>query len=307
MLNKISSIRKLPNYQKERVYLINKISDDNAFFLFNDLLTFAQRVEKNSGSMLSTEFLDFYPCLNIQSIENDSSFKEGNFDFLCLKSEDADLVLSFINLCKSYLNDKTMEFNDFIEGMIELFQLPKRESKLNAVGLFGELAVIKRIYESKEVDLTKGWHLSGAYSRYDFSFDGFNVEVKTTTSDTTNYLIKHSQLFGKTNNYICLVRIEKVENGGQSLKELINEMQNAEPYSRNVKFQISLKKELNKTFDPDVLRERYELKDIYFFLNKRLDTIKGIPSCITEIEYRYDFDISDAEDENEFIKENFNK
>lgn len=307
MFQKISLIKKSPNYLKERVYLLDKKTDANGFFLFNGMLTFAQKVDYSKESILSTEYLDYYPSLNVKSIENDSSFEEGFYDFLYLKSEDADLMINFITLCNAYLKDSTVSFGEFIRGMIELFQLPKRESKLNTIGLFGELSLIKNTYINHLVDLTKGWHLSGAYSRYDFSFGNNNLEVKTTTNDSTNYLIKHSQLFNGGNNYICLIRIEKVDSGGDSLKDLIYEMQNSSPFCNNIKFQIALSKELKKTFDSDTLNERFVFKDAFFFHNSKLETIKNIPSCISEIEYRYDFDVSESVDEKVFLTDVFKK
>ena len=220
-----------------------------------------------------------------------------------LKTDDKDLIASFVALCRAYVKDGSVSFNDFIVGMIDLFQLPKRESKLNAIGLFGELYLIKTIFDNYKVDFTSGWHLSGAFSIYDFSFAKFNLEIKTSTADSTSYLIKHSQLFNENKNYIGLVRLEKVDKGGMCLNELIEIMKNESPFAENVRFQIALQKELKKSFDIDVLEDRYNYKTAYFFENNKLDTIKQIPLCITEIEYRYDFDVTESFSLNDFIEE----
>lgn len=301
MLERIRSIKQMSNFRSDRVFLIEKIDDKNGFFLFEDKLTFARLSETNSGTNLATSMLDYYPCVNLKSVENDPSFQEGYFDFLVLKTDDSDLITSFVALCRAYVKDGSVSFNDFIVGMIDLFQLPKRESKLNAIGLFGELYLIKVIYDSCKKDFTNGWHLSGAFSRYDFSFTKFNLEIKTSTADSTNYLIKHSQLFNDSKNYIGLIRLERVDTGGTSLKELIETMKNESPFAENVRFQIALQKELKKSFDVDVLEDRYNYKSAYFFENDKLDTIGQIPFCITEIEYRYDFDITDSLSLEEFV------
>lgn len=303
MLERIRSIKQTSNFRSDRVFLIEKIDGKNGFFLFEDKLTFARLSETNSGTNLATSMLDYFPCVNLKSVENDPSFQEGYFDFLVLKTDDSDLIASFVALCRAYVKDGSVSFNDFIVGMIDLFQLPKRESKLNAIGLFGELYLIKVIYDSCKKDFTNGWHLSGAFSRYDFSFTKFNLEIKTSTADSTNYLIKHSQLFNDSKNYIGLIRLERVDTVGTSLKELIETMKNESPFAENVRFQIALQKELKKSFDVDVLEDRYNYKSAYFFESDKLDTIGQIPFCITEIEYRYDFDITDSLSLEEFIDE----
>ena len=301
MLEKIKSIKQMSNFRSDRVFLIEKIDEQNGFFLFEEKLTFARLSENNSGTNLATSMLDYFPCVNLKSVENDPSFQEGYFDFLVLKTDDKDLIASFISLCRAYVKDGSVSFNDFIVGMIDLFQLPKRESKLNAIGLFGELYLIKTIFERCGIDFTNGWHLSGAFSKYDFSFDKFNLEVKTSTVDSTSYLIKHSQLFNENKNFIGLVRLEKVDNGGNSLSELIDLMKNETPFAENVRFQIALQKELKKEFEIDTLEQRYVFKSAFFFENNQLETIENIPFCITEIEYRYDFDITESLSFEDFI------
>lgn len=301
MLEKIKSIKQMSNFRSDRVFLIEKIDEQNGFFLYEEKLTFARHSENNSGANLATSMLDYFPCVNLKSVENDSSFQEGYFDFLVLKTEDKDLIASFISLCGAYVKDGSVSFNDFIARMIDLFQLPKKESKLNTIGLFGELYLIKTIFERCGIDFTNGWHLSGAFSKYDFSFDKFNLEVKTSTVDSSSYLIKHSQLFNENKNFIGLVRLEKVDNGGNSLSELIALMKNETPFAENVRFQIALQKELKKEFEIDTLEQRYIFKSAFFFENNQLDTIKNIPFCITEIEYRYDFDITESLSFEDFI------
>lgn len=301
MINKIKQVRNSLQYNKERVYLLEKESNLNGFFLFDNKLAFAQKVDRESIVNLSTTLLDFHSSIYIKSIENDPSFEEGLFDFLILKTEEQSFVLDFVVLCKAYMADQTTPFEDFIKGMIDLFQLPKRESKLNTIGLIGELSIIKKANESFGKNFTFGWHLSGAFSKYDFCFEKFNLEIKTTTNDSTTYQIKHSQLFNDNRNYIGLVKIEH-NDIGLSLKELINEMQHVEPYCSNVRFQIALKKELNKSFDIDELNVKYSVLDYYFFENQKLETISKIPLCISDVEYKYDFDVGDSLSFDEFIE-----
>lgn len=302
MLERIKIIKQMKNFRSDRVFLVEKIDDKNGFFLFEEKLTFARLSDNNSGTNLATSMLDYYPCINLKSVENDPSFQEGYFDFLVLKTDGSDLIASFVSLCRAYVKDESISFNDFIVGMIDLFQLPKRESKLNAIGLFGELYLIKTIYEKSGKDFTSGWHLSGIFSRYDFSFPKFNLEVKTSTSDSTSYLVKHSQLFNDNKNFIGLVRLERVDKGGLSLKELIGIMETEIPYAKNVRFQIALQKELTKEFDINALMDRYLFVNAFFFENTKLMTLENIPFCITEVEYKYDFDITESESLKDFIK-----
>jgi len=302
MVHKFLSIKQLLNYDVGRVYLIEKVNESCGFFVFNGNLSFAVRTKEYTGSTLATALLDFVPSVNIESVENDSSFKKGFFDFLSLKSEENSFVVDFISLCKTYSLDTTVNFDDFIKGMIDLFQLSKRESKLNSIGLFGELFLIKNAFDKYKFDLSKGWHLSGAFSKYDFSFKQCNLEIKTSLSDSTCYLLKHSQVFNSSLNYICLNKIEKNENG-ISINDLIFYFQHTTPFADNLKFQIAIKKELTKSFDFDSLNEKYSLIESYFFLNKNLKTIQNVLLCITELEYKYNFDLSDSLNVQEFLNE----
>lgn len=305
MLKRIDTIKQAKNYRTDRVFLIEKIDEKNGFFLYEEKLTFAHLSENNNKTNLATSMLDYYPAVNLKSVENVPSFKAGFFDFLVLKTIDTDLINSFVTLCNAYVKDGRLTFNDFIANMIDLFQLPKKESKLNAIGLFGELYLIKAIFDKTKNDFTNGRHLSGTFSKYDFSFVDFNLEVKTSTENTTNYIIKHAQLFNDSRNFIALVKIEKVDNGGCSLNELIHVMKNESPFAENARFQIMLQKELTKSLDIDALENRYVFKNAFFFENKKLETIKNIPLCITEIEYRYDFDITDSMSIDEFTENAF--
>ena len=82
-------------------------------------------------------------------------------------------------------------------------------------------------------------------------------------------------------------------------------MKNESPFAENARFQIMLQKELTKSLDIDALENRYVFKNAFFFENKKLETIKNIPLCITEIEYRYDFDITDSMSIDEFTENAF--
>lgn len=50
----------------------------------------------------------------------------------------------------------------------------------NLIGLMGELFLIKKTFESRNIILSDNWHITGqSTDKYDFVLDDKNIEVKT--------------------------------------------------------------------------------------------------------------------------------
>jgi hypothetical protein len=186
-----------------------------------------------------------------------------------------------------------VQIGTFIYSIIELFQLPRKQTELDCIGLFGELSFIKAAWEAG-VDISPIWHLNGAYSKYDFSSKNINLEVKTSASGSTSFLIKHSQLFNGDPNVVVLVSLRNEEAMGASLAELINYFKTSEPFASNVAFQISLHKELTKKIGKEPFEQRFAVSEINGFKTNWIPTLANIPECISDITYRYAFDLKAA-------------
>jgi hypothetical protein len=99
------------------------------------------------------------------------------------------------------------KFVEFFDSLIDIFQIPNDQSFKNVVGLYGELSIIKNIYDTYKVDISPFWHLNGSSSKYDFSLKNFNLEIKTTSSKNKMIDIKHYQIFNNENNILGTVKI----------------------------------------------------------------------------------------------------
>jgi len=293
-IDDISRIKNLKGFNSERIYLIEKLGFDAGFFLYRNCLCFAKAAAEETLTPVMTTYLEFNPSTKIRSVINDPSFAPGSYDFLTLKEcEDYDILTSFIKLCELYGKNPSMAFSDFINAIVELCQLPRNQSKLDCLGFVGELFFLKKALEDG-VDLSPLWHLSGSRSKYDFASDKVNYEVKTSDSESTAFLIKHEQVFNGQPNVIVLVSVRSDEAMGLSLKDLVRFARETEPFSQNLRFQIELEKELRKSIDPDMQNKKFLVSGIFGFDARKLGTIKNIPFCISEISYRYDFDVSEG-------------
>ena len=288
-------------FSENSAFLLEKISNDCGFFAFNRHLCFVIKSGKSKKQSVSTNYVDFVPETEINSIDNDPSFERGKYDFLILKEqEDEELIESFIKLCDLYGKNPSMAFDEFISSIIDLFQLPRKQNYLDCIGFLGELIVLYSFYD-KKINLSSYWHLSGPFSKYDISLKTLNIEVKSSTSNSTTFKIKHSQLFNNENNFVALVSLRKTESSGFCLEQMVHFFKNTVPFSSNLKFQIALEKELQKQIEPDMFKLHFELNGLFFFEANKLQTITGIPLNISEISYDYDFDLSDSIDLSEFI------
>lgn len=276
------------------LFLLEKISGVSGIFVFDGRIAFAQASTSNNGAAICTSLVEFQPSLEIKSVTNDPSFKSGLYDFLILKSLDSkEIAESFLNIVRLYGNNPSMPFDDFIHSVVELFQLPRQQAELDCIGLFGELSFIRCSWKAGK-DISPYWHLHGVYSKYDFSSKNSNFEVKTSSTDSTSFIIKHSQIFNGDNNIVVLVSIRNEEAMGVSLKELVNYFKSTEPFASNLAFQLSLEKELFQKIEPAMFEKRYAVSGIYGFKTDWLETIKTIPECISDVSYRYTFNIGSS-------------
>lgn len=270
------------------LYLIKSIDNKCGFFAMDKRLLFMARTESvKRTDTVKTEKLLLNTCVDILNVENDSTFKPGKYDFILFTGEkDETDFESFVNICVLYSNEKDrITVKDFFYSILDMFQLPKEQQFKNLIGLMGELAVLYDIYIKTGVNVASGWH-ENSTDKYDISYNGSVIEVKTTTSNLYNVKIKHDQLFGKEGVILAAVRVTE-SNAGVTLKRLIKKINDINDFKTDFIFQIKLGKELKKISPKDLEQKKIEIKDIRFYCNSDMITIYDIPENITNVEYEY--------------------
>lgn len=291
-------------FEENKLYLLEKASDDFGYFYQNGIVYFAQ-ISKHSDddTSIETQFLDMNLHVHLKNISGEGYFEDGYFDLLAFKGEiDSIYFESFYNICNSYVADQqNMTFADFFNNLVDLFQLDKETSFKNLIGLIGELLFIKHIYDTKNIVISSNWHKTGARSKFDFCFNDYNIEVKTTLKSENKFMIKHNQLFNNQNNYVAVINL--FETGeGYSLNLLFDYFKNCPIFSNDIKFQIKLSKELFKYPRQKERTRSFVIDDIKIYSVFSMDSISNIPSCITNLVYDYDFSDTSPIDLSEVFK-----
>ena len=287
-----------------QIYLIERLSPKCGLFAYKNKLCFlcTHSSERTAGEQ--TRHLEFLPNVLIKQIANDSSFSSGYYDLLLLKRDADDALLeSFLRIVRLYATNDSLPLDAFVSSLSELFRVIAQEDSNNGVGLFGELSFLTEALKRK-IELCDYWHLSGPFSNTDFASKDYSADVKTTLSYPPKVPIRHYQLFDGTNRGIIVVVI-KLDDSGRSLVDLFKFLEDSKETSANVRFQIALAKEKRKRIDSKELEKRYSVVGYFGFESARLDTIGRIPLCVSDINYRYEFDIEKACDPFELLKERF--
>ncbi len=290
-MNVLNELINKGNFTSGKLYLLYKISNDFGFFYQDKIVYFAKKSTPGSvNRSVNTSCLDMNLCVHIISDNEDSSFETGNYDLLAYKGIIEGMEFDvFYNICVSYANDSSdLEFSEFFSSLVELFKKDKDNAYTNVIGTIGELLFIKKVYEDYEIDISNSWHISGNNSKFDFSFPNFNIEVKTSEKNEMKFLLKHSQIFNNQKNYIAVISIIETGNG-ESLDKLFNYFINTEPFKNNVSFQILMQKELLKSPSKKSREREFSLDLISIYDCDLMTTIQNIPSCITNVQYEYNF------------------
>ncbi len=290
LLNKITNaINDSPIDNK--LYLIEKKSDTAGFFVSNKKLIYmaknTEAIEKNS---LETEYLHLRSNANILAVENFQNFDSGFYNLIEYKvsfNENISAFESFINLCIAHIELlKSKNFVNFFNSLIDLFQNVGKEKKQNILGLFGELSLIYYFYTEFSLNLASYWHTSGSYSKYDFSINKRNIEVKTSNS-LKNVLIKHSQLFNGDQNYIAVSVVEN-NNAGISLKELELKLKEIDEIASDFNFVVNLETEKSRMDVSDYSNKKLKLISIDIFDSNNINPFDVLPGNVSDVEYRID-------------------
>jgi len=166
--------------------------------------------------------------------------------------------------------------------------LPQEQQFKNALGLYGELKFMQYIQKKMNVDISLYWHKSGSYSKFDFSTDKINFEVKSILSNEIVVPIKHDQLFNEHDNYLATINCEKCDDG-ETIKEVIMEMQNNDDhFFKNINFSVNIAKELKRISVVDMSEIKFRSFDIRIFEAERINPFYHIPIEVSELKYSFD-------------------
>jgi hypothetical protein len=285
--NALESNFKQPGDNK--IYLVERLSDLSGFFNHNgnNLFIVFDAIHDKPNS-IRTNLLEMDTHVYINSIENDNTFKSGYCNVIKYTGEQQSIESeSFKDLCRLYSkNLNASSFFDFFYALLELFQLPQEQSYKNALGLYGELKFLESVKKDYSVDLSGAWHVRGPFSRMDFSFTDYGVEVKTTIMENC-VAIKHDQLFNDHDNYLATVVCENYDSG-ESLKDLEVKMIKMFP---NFSFAVKLKKELQRIKPYEIENEKFLLKEIHVYEAKKINPFVHIPDTVGSL--KYEFDLTD--------------
>ena len=289
-MDKIKSILVSTGYSKNKIYLLEAFNNNAGLFLHDDKVLFAEKTDgKAKSSKIETVNLTLITKLCITAINDNSTFLSGQYNAIYFNEDyKGELFESFKRLCFVYSTNNISDFEGFFYSLISIFQLPSQTKNRNAIGLFGELSLIKEVWEKYEFDLTNYWHIDGVESKYDFQLPLMNIEVKTTSLEKNSFSIKHSQIFNKANNFLVLIKMSK---GKLSLQELIDYFKNNTPFKMNYIFQINLHSSLAELSTVQ-LEKKLEVSEFYAYHCDKLETISDIPECINNIIYDYTFDLN---------------
>ena len=283
----ISNFQKMPI--DDKLYLVASISKTSGFFAHEGKLVFLlQNVDELKFESIETEYLSLRTNVHIHSVENCNTYSDDYYNLIIFKGTPKDdNIFSFIKLCLVYSNSiKELTFREFFYSLISLFQLPKEQSFKNALGLYGELKFIQSIWTAFKIDISKYWHKSGSYSKYDFSNTNCNVEIKSVLSEEMIVQIKHSQIFDEP-CYLCVVNCEKNENG-ESIQDLLEWFYQEDEAFKNVNFAIALQRELKRISTDDIISVRFSLLKLSVYSSLKIRPFDIVPDRLSNLCYDYD-------------------
>lgn len=290
MLTKDIIQKVMDSQDDNNLYLVEKLSEIAGFFVSNKKLLYLVRNDETHINLnTKTEYLEMNTNVDILSVKDFQQFRTGKYNILrFINSESNKELESFINLCKAHAEYMhSSKFVEFFDSLIDIFQIPNDQSFKNIVGLYGELSIIKNIYDTYKVDISPFWHLNGSSSKYDFSLKNFNLEIKTTSSKNKMIDIKHYQIFNNENNILGTVNLITSKQG-KNIIELIKELNQYKEAFKNINFTINVEKELKRISQNEIETQRFIVDNFAFYKCNDINPFNSIPENIEELNYKID-------------------
>lgn len=291
-----------------KVRLVKKLSDVAGFYVCDNDPIYAIKIQDAGERRKEIETTCLRLLLGAKLRPVDVAGKviiednEQRFDIIQLINWEKNReCTAFIELCEMHAHEGTsLSFEDFFYSLNELFQPNKEQSKLNAYGLYCELALIDQLSMKSQhnIDLTDYWQLDGLSSKYDFVFPNGNIEVKSADKDF-EVLIKHDQLFNLDKNYLVAVCVER-NPSGETLTELIGRLLHRESCFTTLRSRLELNRRVLQVNVKD-LNKRMRVQFIRSFEAKSINPFNMLSDRVTQLSYRFSLADTDYENEAELI------
>lgn len=272
-----------------RVYLVHALSARGGFYVCNGEPIYAVKVGRptRNSSAVETERLQLRLGVRLRVAEGDHFTETQQFDMIRLISfQDDKELTAFVDLCIMHAEGSTaLSFEEFFYSLNDLFRPLRGQRFINAMGLYGELALIDAVRKSGiGLDFTRYWQLAGEESKYDFALEACNIEVKSASAQKLSVHIKHAQFFNEDTNYLAVVLLERVPNG-ETLEQLAARLAKYENCFTDFRSQAELTKQLFRV-DEKGLKTAYLVRGIRCYPAKSIDFFKDIPDRIYDLSYR---------------------
>lgn len=274
-----------------RVYLLCKLTSSAAFFVCDGDLIYAEKIETvRTKEIVRTSHLTLSLGVELRAIETEHpEFTNGSYNMIHLQNVSSGREIdAFCNICVSHAKTPTAQkFEDFFYALMLLFRPETTQSKLNAIGLFGELTVFSMLKdEDPSSDPGDWWQSGGSRSKYDFTLSSGNIEVKSVIGDGHSVCLKHDQLFNDDNNFLAFVNLEN-NPSGQTIRKLADDLRSRENCFASMKSQIMLEKQLLRIDEKD-LEKRFKAKKVVFYHADDIDQLEYVPIRLSDISYTLD-------------------
>lgn len=274
-----------------RVYLVSEINATDGFYVCDGEPVYAAKVNgaPRHKAAVETECLQLRLGVKLKLAGTECCTSAQSFDMIRLISfQNEKELTAFVDLCTMHANRATaLSFEEFFYSLNSLFKPLRAQCTLNAMGLYGELALIDA---SRKLGfgfaVSHGWQLTGRNSKYDFTFSAGNIEVKTASLLKMKVLVKHEQLFNEDSNHLAVVVLEKAPNG-ETLEQLANRLLECDRCFDDFRSQAELTGQLLRV-DEKGLRTPFIVRSIRCYPAESINCLGDVPDRVSELSYRLD-------------------
>lgn len=220
---------KLPTTSQYSAFRINNFKNHRIAKDKNSNPSLLIFISNNNTNTIKQELYNLTISHNIKCniVENEVNI-EGVFSIISYSGHDNELIEYFLKMCEIFIftlgnipTDK--QVNQVINKFIELFRLFTEPPKKTIQGLWAELFFISQANDTKKAVLA--WH-DGITDKYDFSFKGIRLDVKSTSSYQRihNFSMEQLQAPKDTQMYVASIFVKIISNG-ISIQDLLNKIE----------------------------------------------------------------------------------
>jgi len=205
-------------------HLLAKDFNQNPYFLF-------KVIENNSSPIAINLYnLSTLPNEKLRVVVN-GQIHENKYYLIKYEAKDGDLQDIFLKIIGSlveYIGEEfsSRDFDNLVTKLVELFRtISESKPTISIQGLWAELFCISLTNEPEK--FITGWHRNPK-EKFDFSFDGLAIEVKSTSKrNPRSHIFKQEQLESISNQKIIIASVitEEMDGGGLSISDLIEKIE----------------------------------------------------------------------------------